>query len=189
VLLFPDAELAIDVAIFDELSCAALTDNDPNSAWAAIAHYTGELLPDDRYAEWAAERRELLRLRHLSLLRLAGQWMRVSDLDPSDEDAHLHLMRQQVANGDGGTALLQYERLARILDREQGVGPGSALREFRDQLESVIAPTVATGLEPHVVEALVAELADVTRRQATLLETLAAADLTPAAASSPRPAR
>ena len=32
----------------------------------------GELLPDDPYEKWASERRELLRLRHLSLLRVAN---------------------------------------------------------------------------------------------------------------------
>ena len=34
----------------------------------------GDLLPQDRYEEWAEERREQLRLRRLELLRLDGQW-------------------------------------------------------------------------------------------------------------------
>ncbi len=40
----------------------------------ALARYGGDLLPEDRYDDWAEERREQLRLRHLDLLRLDGRW-------------------------------------------------------------------------------------------------------------------
>ena len=63
----------------------------------ALALYGGELLPEDRYEEWAEERREQLRLRHLDLLRLDGRWETVVELDPSDEVAHLALMRRHAA--------------------------------------------------------------------------------------------
>ena len=59
--------------------------------------YGGELLPEDRYEDWAEERREQLRLRHLDLLRLDGRWEAVVELDPSDELAHLALMRRHAA--------------------------------------------------------------------------------------------
>jgi DNA-binding SARP family transcriptional activator len=167
VHLFPSAELVVDALQFDELSRRAISDRDPATARAAIEHYTGELLPDDRYEEWAGERRELLRLRHLNLLRLAGQWLEVSELDPSDELAHVELMRDHVANGDAGTALVHYERLERVLDRELGVTPGPEARELRDDIATV--PSRPT------IEDLVAELAELTRRQTVLLQTLAAA--------------
>ena len=64
----------------------AITGRDPAAAHAAIDHHSGELRPDDRYEEWAGERPELLHLRHLHLLRLAGQWLEVTELDPSDEE-------------------------------------------------------------------------------------------------------
>ena len=67
--------------------------------------YGGELLPEDRYEPWAEERREQLRLRHLDLLRLDGRWETVVELDPSDELAHLALMRRHAANGDRHAAL------------------------------------------------------------------------------------
>jgi DNA-binding SARP family transcriptional activator len=175
VHLFPNAELIVDALVFDELSRRAIADREPTAARAAIERYTGELLPDDRYEEWAGERRELLRLRHLNLLRLAGQWLEVSELDPSDELAHVELMRDHVANGDAGTALVHYERLERVLDRELGVTPGPEARELRDDISTV---------PPHpTIEDLVAELAELTRRQTILLQTLAAAQstlLTPA---------
>jgi DNA-binding SARP family transcriptional activator len=167
VHLFPNAELTVDAVLFDELSRKAIADRDPATARAATEHYTGELLPDDRYEEWAGERRELLRLRHLNLIRLAGQWLEVSELDPSDELAHVELMRDHVANGDAGTALVHYERLERVLDRELGATPGPEARELRDDIATV--PSRPT------IEDLVTELAELARRQSILLQTLAAA--------------
>src|SRR5215207_3217910 len=190
-LLFPASDVTVDVAVFDELSQLAIAEGDPAAARAAIARYPGELLPDDRYEEWAAERRELLRLRHLNLLRLAGRWIEVTDLEPSDEDAHFELMRRHVANGDCTTALLHYQRMERFLGRHLGVAPGAAVRELRDHCESAITSTPQVGCRPyggvaasalptvrvptHDVEALVAELAELTRRQTMVLTALASA--------------
>lgn len=169
VQLFPTAELIVDAVVFDELSRRAITSHDPATAHSAIDHYQGELLPDDRYDEWAAERRELLRLRHLNLLRLTGQWLQVSELDPSDEQAHVELMRDHVANGDPWVALHHYERLEQVLDRDLGVAPGPTARELRDVIETAAGPPRTW------VEDLVAELTELTRRRTILLHTLAAA--------------
>jgi DNA-binding SARP family transcriptional activator len=159
VHLFPSADLTIDVVSFDELSREALASRDATTAEAALEHYQGELLPDDLYEEWAAERRELLRLRHLNLLRLAGRWQEVSELEPDDEHARLELLRSHVANGDSGAALREYDRLAHVLDRDVRNRPA--------------------GTSPcrGIVEDLIAELTELTRRQATLLRTLASAGL------------
>ena len=100
----------------------------------ALTLYGGELLPQDRYDEWAEERREHLRLRHLDLLRLAGRWETVVEMDPSDELAHLELMRRHAANGDRHAALRQFERMDRTLRRELGVAPGKEALALRDRL-------------------------------------------------------
>jgi DNA-binding SARP family transcriptional activator len=175
VQLFPTADVSVDVTVFEELSRRAITDGDPAVARAAIHSYGGELLPDDPYEEWAAERRELLRLRHVHVLRLAGQWMAVTEQDPGDEDAHVELMRDHLAHGDCEAALLQYERLERTLDRDLGVAPGPAARTLRARIgsEECRPPTPLHG--GRGVEELVAELAELNRRQAHLLERLAAA--------------
>jgi DNA-binding SARP family transcriptional activator len=186
VQLFPTAVLTIDALVFDELSRRALSSRDATVARAAIDQYAGELLPDDRYEEWADERRELLRLRHLNVLRLAGQWLDVSELEPSDEDAHIEVMRDLVANGDPCAALAHFERLERVLDREFGAVPGRAAQALRDDIESATAAQRATldqlaGFEDCVgLEDLVAELAEVTQRQTRLIRML-----TSAAAASP----
>ena len=109
---------------FEELARRALVDEDVAAARQALALYGGELLPQDRYEAWAEERREQLRLRHLDLLRLDGRWETVVELDPSDELAHLALMRRHAANGDRHAALRQFERMDRTLRRELGVAPG-----------------------------------------------------------------
>jgi DNA-binding SARP family transcriptional activator len=181
VQLFPTAELIVDAVLFDELSREAITSRDPIAARTAIEHYPGELLPDDRYEEWAGDRRELLRLRHVNLLRLTGQWLEVSELDPSDERAHVELMRGHVANGDPGAALLHYARLERVLDRDLGVPPGPAARAIRDDLEISSTEPVAVQDRDEQrsvervesLESLVVELAELTRRQTILLHTLA----------------
>jgi DNA-binding SARP family transcriptional activator len=171
VQLFPTAELSVDALVFDELSRRALNSRDPDIARSAIHHYPGELLPDDRYEEWVGERRELLRLRHLNLLRLTAQWLLVSELDPSDEEAHLELMRDHLANGDPGAGLEHYKRLERVLDRDLGVTPGQAARQLRDNIETgAVAPFTA----PDDLAHLVAELAELNRRQTILLQSLTA---------------
>jgi DNA-binding SARP family transcriptional activator len=176
VTLFPSGHVIVDVAVFEELSRQAIADGDAAAARAAIARYSGELLPDDRYEDWAADRRELLRLRHLNLFRITRQWLAVSELEPGDEAAHLELMRDHLAVGDCTAALLQYERMERALDRHLGVAPGPAVRQMRDHIVSAITSTHRPAQPPThtpAVDALVSELAEVTRRQAALLETLA----------------
>ena len=131
---------------FEALARRALADADVTAARAALAVYGGELLPDDRYEDWAEERREQLRLRHLDLLRLDGQWETVVELDPSDEVAHLALMRRHAASGDRHAALRQFERMDRALRRELGVAPGREAIALRDRLlgEHDVVPTTRT---------------------------------------------
>ncbi len=124
VALGPETEVSVDVVEFEELARRALERGDVTAARAALRLYGGELLPDDRYDDWAEERREQLRLRQLDLLRLDGRWETVVERDPTDETAHLALMRQHAADGDRHTALRQFDRMDRALRRELGVSPG-----------------------------------------------------------------
>ena len=133
VWLFPGANVTVDALCFEQLSRAAVTDDDPLAARAALDWYHGELLPGDRYEDWAADRRELLHLRQLDLLRVAGQWRELAELDPTHETAHIELMRRQLEAGDRCAALRQYEHLERVLERELGVGPSEhAQRTLRE---------------------------------------------------------
>jgi len=57
VYLFPGAEVTVDAVRFEQLARVAVREGDPVAARAALAWYRGELLPGDRYEEWAADRR------------------------------------------------------------------------------------------------------------------------------------
>ena len=100
VVLCPGGSVTVDAVQFEELARQALAAGDAAAAREALALYGGELLPGDRYEEWAEPRREQLQRSHLDLLRLGGRWAAVAELDPGDERAHLALMRQHAANGD-----------------------------------------------------------------------------------------
>ena len=146
--LCPGRVIDVDAVRFEEIARVALADGDRRAARLALDAYGGELLPEDRYAEWAEEPRERLRLRHLDLLRLDERWDELVELDPSDEQAHVALMRRHVANGDHHGALRQFERLDRRLRTELGVGPGREAVALREELlaSQVPAPVAAPGL-------------------------------------------
>ena len=134
VLLCPGTILTVDAARFEELAGRALAAGDTPAVREALALYGGELLPGNRYDEWAEPHREQLRRHQLDLLRLAGRWEAVVELDPGDERAHLALMRQYAARGDRHAALRQFERLDRALRQELGVAPGPEASALRDRL-------------------------------------------------------
>jgi DNA-binding SARP family transcriptional activator len=125
VWLFPEAELTVDAVQFERLARVALREADPLAARDALAWYGGELLPGDLYDGWASDRREMLRLRRLDLLRVAGEWREVAELDPTDEEAHVELVRRHLAAGGGAAAMHEYEHLERLLEREFGDGVAS----------------------------------------------------------------
>jgi hypothetical protein len=99
-------------------------------------------------------------------------------------------MRTHVAHGDTGAALLQYQRLERVLDRDLGVALGPAVRQLHERITATGASTPDAGprrqqrpevnvapmpsaAQHRAVDDLVAELTELTRRQTILLQTLA----------------
>jgi DNA-binding SARP family transcriptional activator len=164
VWLFPDAVLTVDAIVFEQLTRDALRDSDPVAARAALALYGGELLPGDLYDDWASDRRELLRLRRLDVLRVAGEWRELAELDPTDEEAHVELVRRHLAAGAGAAALYEYEHLERVRDRELG---GEVRRDAGSR----------RGRSP--VGELLSELAELMGRQRVVLAELDALGATP----------
>ena len=134
VVLYPGGSVTVDAVQFEDMARRALAAGDAAAAREALALYGGELLPADRYEEWAETRREQLSQSHLDLLRLDGRWEAVAELDPGDERAHLALMRRHAANGDRHAALRQFDRLDRALRQELGVAPGPEASALRDRL-------------------------------------------------------
>lgn len=155
VSLFPDAALTVDAVRFEELARAAVDTGAADTARAALAWYGGELLPDDPYEDWAVDRRELLHLRHLEVLRVAGEWRELATLDPTNDEAHLELVRRHLEAGDAPAIVTEVERLERLYASELDLRP-------------------AITSTPRV-EALLTELADLVHRQKRVLSELATA--------------
>jgi DNA-binding SARP family transcriptional activator len=68
LMLCPGGQLWVDAEAFAESAVSARGSQDPSAYRAAIELYAGELLPDDRYEEWAENRRGQLRRLYFELL-------------------------------------------------------------------------------------------------------------------------
>jgi DNA-binding SARP family transcriptional activator len=121
--LWPEARIAVDAARFEAMARAAVATRDTAIAIDAARLYTGELLPDNRYAAWTeAPRRRLAELA-VAVHKLAGQWQGALEIDPLDEEAHRGLMHDHLHDGNRQAAVQQFERLRTALHDELGVSP------------------------------------------------------------------
>ena len=145
VVLLPDATVSVDALDFADRATGALAGGGAADAEQAAATYTGTLLPDDLYEPWSEEHRRRLEALYARLLHRARRWAELADLDPTNEQAHLELMRRYAAQGDPRAALRQYERLERALHRELGLAPGPEASALRDTLLTGPADSPAAG--------------------------------------------
>src|SRR4051812_10260076 len=95
--------------------------------------YGGELLPDERYTQWAIDARARLRDRRLAMMRSERRWDDVLREDPADEEAHRELMRRHVASGDRVAAARQFRLLRDELSR-LGVEPSEETLALQREL-------------------------------------------------------
>ncbi len=138
----------MDAEVFKEAAATARRARDLAAYRAAIDLYTGDLLPEDRYEEWAEGRREELRCLYLTLLlELAAVYEEHGELGPAVEalrrvvseestleDAHARLMRLYALSERQGEALAQYERLREALSGRLGTEPSATTRGLRDEI-------------------------------------------------------
>ncbi len=141
-------EVEIDVELFERAAASACSRPSVAACHAALELYGGELLPEDRYEDWAAGRRESLRERHqgvlFSLAELhvaSGDHAAAIDAlervvidDPLHESAQRLLMRCFAAEGRRHRAFAQYHDLRRALLRELAVTPGIETRRFYHEI-------------------------------------------------------
>jgi DNA-binding SARP family transcriptional activator len=127
----------IDVESFEGALDAARNSSDAAAYERAVATYRGDLLPEDRYEEWAEERRRELAAGLLDALDALAQLYerdgkvdeaiatlrRVIAREPTHEAAHRAVMRLHAVAGQRHHALRQYQRLREILRRELDVDP------------------------------------------------------------------
>jgi DNA-binding SARP family transcriptional activator len=136
VALLPDRDVEVDVDVFRERARAAQTSGDRATGAEAVAAYAGPLLPDDPYETWAEGPRTELRATYHGLLRDLGRWEDLLGDEPTNEDAHLALIRAHLDRGDVRAAERQFERLDNALLRELGTRPSPAAEELRARLTS-----------------------------------------------------
>src|SRR5829696_1865327 len=148
LVLCPESSLWVDVDAFEEAARSARRSREPALYRVALDLYSGELLPTDRYEEWAEEPRRRLKERYLSLLQgLAHLHEELADYDsaiealrrvvseePIREEAHVELMRLYALVGEDGEALAQYGRLEETLSRALGTEPAASSRALGEEI-------------------------------------------------------
>ena len=124
VMLMPESDVDCDALRFEAAADAALRSGEAQACKLATALYGGDLLPDARYETWTEAPRLRLRDKYLRLLRQAGELERLVREDPTDEAAHLQLMREELAAGRRSSALRWYGHLRDHLQQALALRPG-----------------------------------------------------------------
>lgn len=146
VELWPTGQVTTDVERFEGASARAFSSHDSEAFRQAAKLYPDDLLSDDPAEPWCEDRRRALRETYQNVLRRAGMWSRLLEVDPTDEEAHRELMRAHLDAGNRQAAIRQFERLREVLREELGVGPDPlsvALYEKVLAREGQEAPTAA----------------------------------------------
>lgn len=140
----------MDAEAFETAAMECRQSQDATTCQTALSLYAGELLPEDRYEDWIATRRESLRDLYLRLLsELRRMFEATGDfeqaiaifhqavvVDPTVEHAHRALMRLYAVKGYRQRALQQYHRLREILDRELALDPDLDSRKLYEDILS-----------------------------------------------------
>jgi predicted ATPase/DNA-binding SARP family transcriptional activator len=150
VALHADGPVEVDVRRFQQLTALARASRELADLRAAALAYAGDLLPEDRFEDWAARPREELRASFCDLLvdladaaDAAGgpeaeafdALQRVLAIDPLHERGVRGLMRRHAAAGRRSEALARYERLRDDLAAAYGTDPDPETRRlYRDLL-------------------------------------------------------
>jgi predicted ATPase/DNA-binding SARP family transcriptional activator len=148
VVLAPPQQLWVDAHAFRAAALRARATGAWDDYQRAAALYTGELLPEDRYDDWAERRRRGLRAEYLRLLdetarrceeraepdRAIAVLEQLLEADPTDEDATARLMGLLALAGRAREALRRYAALEAALAGSAGAEPAAPTRALRDQI-------------------------------------------------------
>lgn len=136
--------VVIDADEAEALAERALADGGTAQLTAALAAFTGEVLPEDRYAAWAEARRtEIAALRDRVRLALAEAHLaddenelatevalRALAVAPAEERAHRVVIEACLRQGLRRQAVRQYHVCREALDAELGIRPGPATQRL-----------------------------------------------------------
>jgi DNA-binding SARP family transcriptional activator len=148
VLSLETEHVVIDADLFQQLAESALGRGNEEAYESALAAYGGELLPEDRYHDWCAERRAFLaELRIRLLVELAdalekrGTQAAAADRlhevlrhDPTREDVHRRLIVLYAAMGSRDQAVRQFQMCREVLQRDLGLLPAESTRALYEEI-------------------------------------------------------
>ncbi|MEU5820464.1 AAA family ATPase [Streptomyces sp. NPDC047803] len=179
----------VDADHAQDTASAALATGDPDALARALELFSGELLPEDRYADWAEGRRsQLAGLEEKLLLGLASAHLeagaadeavavaeRVLAASPTEERAHQVLIDAFTRQGLRRRAVRQYHACRSALDAELGVRPGPETERLH-RAALAAAPPTRLPSAPALPASLRAPAATPLRGRDTELSRLLAAD-------------
>jgi predicted ATPase/DNA-binding SARP family transcriptional activator len=156
-------DLLVDADLFAAAAQRALGSGSVEDYQSALDLYAGELLPEDRNADWAAPHRERLKALYDSLrVGLARALLDcgspgeailllepLAESRPSDEPLHRLLIAALDQAGRRWDALETYERLRKVLDEEYAAAPEPTTRSLYRRILSgqmPAGPTVVCNL-------------------------------------------
>ncbi|MBI5380202.1 MAG: AAA family ATPase [Nitrospirae bacterium] len=177
VLLCPGGTCWTDVETFTDALTAARGAEELAIWEKALDLYTGDLLEEDRYEEWVAPRREVLRREYLDALRSTAQlaerlkcpeqalryYLRFLQSDPAEESIHRELMRLYAVTGQRHVAIRQYQACCRALQRELDAEPETITRVlYQEIISGKRSPRLPDdqGAFPHALPTLLRALAE-----------------------------
>ncbi|WP_405900774.1 AAA family ATPase [Streptomyces sp. NBC_00727] len=191
-LLYLDpARVRIDADRAQERAHTALATGGVAELRQALDRFSGELLPEDRYADWADGRRsQLAELKERLLLALGGAHLEagaaqeavtvaelVLDSSPAEELAHRLLIDAYTRLGLRRRAVRQYHVCRAALDAELGVRPGPETERLHRA--ALAAEPAGPPTAPSLPASLRTPAATPLRGRAAVLDRLLAADGAP----------
>ncbi|MBO0823308.1 MAG: AAA family ATPase [Actinobacteria bacterium] len=137
MLVLDGERVVVDIDVFERLSADAIRTGSISAYQSALRAYSGELLPEDRYEAWCAERRSALAEMNLRLLvglaeayEARGACDEGVDLlrevlrqEPTREAVHRQLMRLYARMGAPDQAVRQFHTCEEVLRREFDLVP------------------------------------------------------------------
>jgi DNA-binding SARP family transcriptional activator len=137
MLVLSTERVVVDADMFERLAADAVRTGQVETYRDALCAYEGELLPEDRYESWCAERRSALVETHIRLLlglaevhercgacnEAADRLREVLRHDPTREAVHRQLMRLYVRMGTPDQAVRQFHVCEQVLRQELDLAP------------------------------------------------------------------
>lgn len=140
--------MRVDADEFESVATGAVRDGDEGACQEALRLYEGDLLPADRFAEWAAARRDRLRTLRLQVLSTLAERMaargelaeairllqQLLAAEPTNEPAHRQLMAAFARAGSRAQALRQFEHCRSVLRADLDAEPDATTTALRDRI-------------------------------------------------------